>query len=325
MHDEVVIGRRAFLIALAASAATGARSASAQPRLPRVGFVSGGPRSLQAFLEGLREAGYVPGQTILVEHRQTEGRSEHYGPAVESVLGSGVNVIVVSSLHGLTATRRLTRTVPIVAIDLETDPVASGFVASLAQPGGNITGFFLDLPQMSGKLLQLLKEAVPTASRAAVLWDAAIARAQFEAIEKAARATGITIRSVPVQKASDLGAAVDSAVRDGARALVALSAPLMRLNQARIDELVLRQRLPSATFFALLPNGSGFMSYGPDLDDMFRRSASYVERSLKGARVGDLPVERPSKFEFAVNLRTARALGIAIPQPLLLRADRVID
>ena len=277
-----LLDRRRFLLSLAAAAATGIRSAFAQPSVPRVGLVVGGSRALEGILQGLREAGYVPGQTIIVEHRPTEGRSERYGPAVESVLKAGVNVIVVTSTHGLTAASMLTRTVPIVAIDLETDPVASGFVKSLAQPGTNVTGFFLDLPEMSGKLVQLLKEAVPGVTRVAVLWDAAIARAQFEATEKAARVAGMTVHSATVRKASDLGGAVDGAVRDGARALIALSAPLMRLNQARIDELALRHRLPSVTLFALLADGNGFMSYGPDLDDMFRRSASYVDRILKG-------------------------------------------
>lgn len=320
-----LLDRRRFLVSLAASAATGILSASAQPRVARVGLVIGGPRALEGIIQGLRDAGYVPGQNIIVEHRQTEGRSERYGPAVESVLKTGVNVIVVTSTHGLTAARTLTRTVPIVAIDLETDPVASGFVASLAQPGTNVTGLFLDLPEMSGKLVQLLKEAVPAVTRVAILWDAAIARAQFEATEKAARAAGITIHSATVQKASDLAAAVDGAVRDGAHALIALSAPLMRLNQARIDELALRHRLPAVTLFALLADGRGFMSYGPNLDDMFRRSASYVDRILKGAPVAALPVERPSRFDLAINLRTAKALGLTIPQSLLLRADRVID
>jgi putative tryptophan/tyrosine transport system substrate-binding protein len=215
--------------------------------------------------------------------------------------------------------------VPIVAIDLETDPVANGFVASLAHPGGNVTGFFLDLPEMSGKLLQLLKDAVPGATRFGVLWDAAITRAQFEATETAARAAGIAIQSAPVRSAGDLAGALERVVRDGARALVVLSAPLTRLYQARIDEIALRHRLPSVTVFALLPAGAGFMSYGPDLDAMFRRSGTYVQRILRGARVGDLPVERPSKFELGVNLRTARALGITIPQTLLLRADQVIE
>jgi putative ABC transport system substrate-binding protein len=272
----------------------------------------------------LQELGYVPGRTIIVEHRQTEGQPQRYAPAVKSLLGMGLRVIVVTSTHGLVAAHALTRTVPIVAIDLETDPVATGVVTTLARPGGNVTGFFLDLPEISGKLVQLMKEAVPRATRMAVLWDAAIARAQLDATEQAAREAGIIIHSAPVRQAEDLRAAVEGAARAAAAALIALSAPLTRVNQLRIDELALQYRLPSITLFDLRADGAGFMSYGPDLDDMFRRSASYVDRILKGASVGDLPVERPSRFHLAINLRTAKTLGLAVPHSLILRADRVI-
>ena len=315
--------RRAVLLALAAGAA-GARGAFAQAQAPRVGLVSGGTLSLDAFMLGLRDHGYVPGQTIAVEHRPTVGHADRYRPAIESLLATRPSVIVVTSTHGILAARSLTRTVPIVAVDLESDPVATGVAASLARPGGNVTGFFLDVPEMSGKLVQLIKEAVPGLARTGVLWDAAIARPQFEATERAARAAGLTIHSAPVRAASDLDAAVDGAVRDGARALIVLSAPLMRVNQARIDDLAFRHRLPSVTVFSLVADGKGFMSYGPNLDEMFRRSASYVDRILKGARVGDLPVERPSRFDLAINTRTAKALGVTLPPSLLQRADRVI-
>jgi putative ABC transport system substrate-binding protein len=319
------VDRRLFLAMLAVGAALRSRNVFAERRVPRVGLVSAGTRSHEALLQGLRQAGYTPEQTIRVEHRRTEGEAERYDSAVDSILKSGVDVIVVGSTHGLTAARTLTRTVPIVAVDLETDPVSSAVVASLARPGGNVTGFFLDLAEMSGKLLQFLKEAVPGLTRVAALHDPIIGRPQLQATEVAARALAITIHRAPVRKAGDLEAAVERAVQDGARGLVALSAPLTRQNQARIDELALRHRLPSATLFALLPNGSGFLSYGPDLDEMFRRSATYVDRILKGARVGELPVERPSKFELAVNVRTAQELKLTLPHSLRLRADRVIE
>jgi putative ABC transport system substrate-binding protein len=162
-------------------------------------------------------------------------------------------------------------------------------------------------------------------TRVAVLWDSAIARAQFEATERAARSVGITIHSAPARSEADFDTALAHAIRDGARALIVLSAPLMRVNQARIDELARHHRLPSVALFALILDGHGFMSYGPSIEDMFRRSASYVDRILRGARVGDLPVERPTRFEPGVNLRTARALGVAVPKSILLRADRVIE
>jgi putative ABC transport system substrate-binding protein len=317
-----VIARREFLVGLA-SAVT-AVPVIAQTRVPRVGMVSGGSPSLNALLQGLRDLGWVPGQTVLVEHRPTEGHAERYGPAVESLLKMGVDVMVVTSPHGLGAARSRARKVPIVAIDLESDPLASGVVASFSRPGGNVTGFFLDQPEMSGKLVELLKEVLPGINRAAVLWDGAIARAQFDAMRSAARAAGIAIHSASVQKAAELGVAFDHAVRDGARAVIVLSAPLMRVNQALVDELALRRRLPALTLFALTPDGDGFISYGPDLNDMIRRSALYVDRILKGASVSDLPVVRPSRFYLAINLRTAKALGLSIPQSVLLRADRVL-
>ncbi|MEX2223501.1 MAG: ABC transporter substrate-binding protein [Candidatus Rokuibacteriota bacterium] len=320
-----MIDRRRFLATLAAGAATSAGAALAAARVPRVALISAGSRSIEALQAGLRAAGYVPGQTIVVEHRRTEGRPERYRPAVEAALKGGVDVIVVGSTHGLAAARTATRTVPIVAVDLETDPVASGFVESLARPGGNVTGFFLDLGDLSGKLLQLLQEAVPGVNRVAALHDPVIGLPQLQATRAAAGPAGITLLPAPVQKAGDLSAAIESAARDGARALVVLSAPLMRVNQTRIDELALRHRLPSVTLFALLPNGHGFLSYGQDLDEMYRGSGSYVDRILKGARAAELPVQRPSRFELAVNLRTAKALRLSIPPPLIVGADRVIE
>lgn len=320
-----MIDRRRFLVTLTASVVASAGDALAQPRAPRVGLISAGTRSLEALQSGLREVGYVPGQTIVIEHHRTEGQPERYQPAVAAALKSGVRIIVVGSTHGLAAARALTKTLPIVAVDLETDPVASGFVASLARPGGNVTGFFLDLGDLSGKLLQLLGEAVSGVSRIAVLHDPVIGRPQLQATQAAAAAAGITLHPAPVRKAGDLQGAVEKAAREGARALIVLSAPLMRVNQAALDDLALRHRLPSVTIFGLLPGGDGFMSYGPDLDDMYRRSGSYVDRILKGERVDELPIQRPAKFELAVNVRTAKSLRLTIPPPLLVRADRVVE
>lgn len=317
--------RRRFVIGLATLATFGARVVSAQARAPRVGLVSGGDRSLDNLLSGLREVGYVPGQTIVVEHRPTGGEADRYDAGVASALASEVDVIVVTSPHGIVAARRQTSRVPIVAVDLESDPVAGGFVASLARPGSNLTGLFLDLPEMSAKMLQLLQEAKPRLSRVGIIWDAAIARAQFDATDRVARAASIHINPAPIQTAADLEPAFTQFARERADAMIALSSPLMRLNQRRIDELAVRHRLASITVFALLPDGRGLLSYGPDFDSMQRRAAVYVDRILKGAAVGDLPVERPTKFELAVNLRTAKLLGLELPRSLLVRADRVIQ
>jgi putative tryptophan/tyrosine transport system substrate-binding protein len=318
------MNRRRLLVGLATLAMCRSRVAPAQPRLPRVGLVSAGAPSVTAFTAGLRDIGHVPGQTIVVEQQPTGGEGDRYDAAVAAALASGVDVLVVTSPHGITAARRRTSRVPIVAVDLESDPVASGFVTSLARPGSNLTGLFLDLPEMSGKLLQLLQE-VKRLTRVAVIGDAAIAGAQFEATERAARAAAIDVHPTAVRSAADLEPALDEFVRERAGALVVLSSPLMRLNQARIDDLAVRHRLPSITVFGLLEKGRGLLSYGPDLASMHRRAAVYVDRILKGANVAELPVERPAKFELAVNLRTAKTLGLDLPRSLLLRADRVLQ
>jgi putative ABC transport system substrate-binding protein len=318
-------GRRRFVVGLATLAALRAHAVPAQVRVPRVGLVTGGDRSLENFLTGLRDVGYVPGQTIVVEHRPTGGEAERYDAGVASALATGLDVLVVASPHGIVAARRHTSRVPIVAVDLESDPVASGFVTSLARPGSNLTGLFLDLPEMGAKLLQFLQEAKPRLSRVGIMWDATIARAQFEATERAARVASIDVQPAAIRTAADLEPAFADFARTRADAVIALSSPLMRVTQARIDELALRGRLASITVFGLLPNGRGLLSYGPDLDSMQRRSAVYVDRILKGADVGALPVERPTKFELAVNLRTARLLGLELPRSLLVRADRVIQ
>jgi len=318
-------GRRRFIVGLTALATVRAGAARAKARVPRVEMVSASARSLANFLAGLREVGHVPGQTVIVDHKITSGEADRYDGAVVVLLRSGVDVLVVTSPHGITAARRRTGTVAIVAVDLESDPVASGFVASLARPGSNLTGLFLDLPEVTGKLVQLIQEAKPGLSRVGVIWDAAIAGAQFQATERAARAAAIEVRPAAIRIAADVGPAIETFARDGIGALIALSSPLMRVNQAQIDELTLRHRLPSITLFDLLERGRGLLSYGPDLDSMQRRAAVYVDRILKGATVGELPVERPAKFELAVNLRTAKALGLTLPQSLLLRADRVLQ
>jgi putative ABC transport system substrate-binding protein len=300
------IGRRQLLALLAAGAVLAPRPIRAQARLPRVGLVSSGSPSARSFVQGLREVGHVPGQSLIVDVRPTAGYPDRYRPAIEALLREGVDVLAVSSIHGINAIRAAKVTTPVVVLDLESDPVATGVIASVARPGGNVTGFFLDVPEMSAKQVELLREAVPGVSRVALLWDEGAARAQFEATEKAARALGIGVVSVPVRKPADFAAALGAAAREGARALIVLSAPMMRVEQQTIDQLALRHRLPSITLFDLLPEGNGFMSYGPSLDDLWRRCAQYVDRILKGDRPAEMPVQ------------------LTIPPSVLLRADRVI-
>jgi putative ABC transport system substrate-binding protein len=212
-----------------------------------------------------------------------------------------------------------------VGIDLENDPVESGLVASLARPGGNFTGLFLDMPEMSGKLLQLLREVLPRATRMAVLWESPLATAQFRATEAAARAAGISLQSIPVEGAEDFGRAFRGATRERASAVILLSSPRVFFQRGQIAEFAMKNRLPTISLFTMFPAAGGLMAYGPNLADMYRRAGFYVGKILKGAKPADLPVERPTKFDLVINVKTAKALGLTIPESVLIRADHVIE
>ena len=278
-------------------------------------------------MTGLQEAGYAQGKNVHVETRYAHGELSRLPALARELAALQVAAIVTSNPYATRAAREASNTVPIiVALDYETDPVASGWITSIARPGGNLTGFFLEQPEMSGKLLQLLKEGVPTLTKVAVLWDEAIGRDQLEATEGAARAMGLTLKSLGVRRAQDLTGAFGTAARERATGLMVLTSPLLSLNRARISELALKHRLPGITLFTNFPAFGFLMAYGPNQPDAFRRAASqYVARILNGARPAELPVQRPEKFELVINLKTAKALGLTIPPSLLLRADQVIE
>ncbi len=269
----------------------------------------------------LQEAGYALGKNVHVESRYAHREPSRLPALARELAALQVAAIVTSNPYATRAAREASNTVPIiVALDYETDPVASGWITSIARPGGNLTGFFLEQPEMSGKLLQLLKEGVPTLTKVAVLWDEAIGRDQLEATEGAARAVGLTLKSLGVRRAQDLSGAFGTAARERATGLMVLTSPLLSLNRARISELALKHRLPGITLFTYFPTFGFLMAYGPNQPDAFRRAASqYVARILNGARPAALPVQRPEKFELVVNLKTAKALGLTIPQSLFAR------
>jgi len=220
---------------------------------------------------------------------------------------------------------KATKVIPIVGVDLEDDPIASGWAKNLASPGGNFTGIFLDLPELGGKEIELLREAVPTLSRLAVLWDATIGIVQFRATETASRSAGITLQSLPIQRAEDIDAAFEHAAREQAHGIIVLSSPLIYLQRLHITSLALKTQLPTITLFTAFPKIGGLMAYGPDFPSMFMRAANYVARILAGTKPSELPIERPSKFELVINLKTAKALGFKVPETLLVRADEVIE
>jgi len=264
------------------------------------------------------------GTNIAVEWRFAEGRPDRLRGLATELVGLKVDVIVALSSPAVRAARQATRTIPIVAVDLESDPVANGWVESLARPGGNLTGFFMDFPEISGKRLELLKEAIPGLSRVAVFWDASQDPVQVRATEAAARSLGLRVRVLSVHSPRDIERTLSAAARDRTEVLMLMPSPLFDDYKARILELATRHRLPAAALFSFYVDTGALMSYGPNLDDIRRRSAVYVDKILKGAKPADLPIQRPTKFEFAINLRTAKALGLTIPPSMLVRADEVI-
>jgi ABC-type uncharacterized transport system substrate-binding protein len=303
--------------------------AQAQPagKMPRIGYVtsSGRTANVDAFEQGLREVGYVIGQNVMVEYRFGEGHVDRVPALVDEVLQVGVDVLYAANPFVIRAARQATSSVPIVGIDLETDPMAAGWVKSLARPGGNLTGFFLDMPELSGKQLQFLAEAMPRLQRVGVVWDAEIASSQFKATESAARALKFRLQSLGFRRPEEFTAVFEAARGQRTQALVLLSSPSVFGNLKRLADLAREYRLPAICVFPQFADAGGLIGYGPDLPDLFRRAAGYVDRILKGAKPADLPIQRPVAFELTVNLRTARALGLTIPPAFLARADKTIQ
>jgi putative ABC transport system substrate-binding protein len=323
-----MITRRALLAGTGAGVLAVPVLASVRARgqaLPRVSLLTGGATSHATFLEALRDQGYREGQTVQIEMRFHRGEADRCPSLAAELVALKPTVILGSSPYGIAALKAATRTIPIVGVDLESDPVAARFVASIARPGGNITGIFLDLPELSGKLLQLLKDSVPRVERVGVIWDENIAHGQFLAVQSAAPVLGLRVHSLPVRKVDDLGLAVGRAGRERVGAVVVLSSPLVVIGRAGLSELLLRHRLPSISALDVLVESGGLFAYGPDFLGMFRQAAGFVVRILKGASTAEMPVERPAKFNLLVNLKTARALGLSVPPLTLNRADRVIE
>lgn len=322
-----MIDRRAFLGGMAALAAA-PRVACAQPagKPPRVGYVTSNATSpnVDAFDQGLRDLGYEIGRNVVVEYRFADGHPERVAGLVADVVRLKLDVLFAANPHVIRAARQANTTLPIVGIDLETDPIEAGWIKSLARPGGNLTGVFLDIPELSGKQLQLLAEAMPRLQRVGVVWDAQLAATQLKATEKAARTLKVQLQPLPVRRSEDFAAAFERARRQQVQAVVVLSSPLVFLSLEQIGALSVQHRLPAICIFPQFAAVGGLMGYGPNLPDLFRRGAGYVDRILKGASPADLPIQRPAVFVLTINLGTAKALGLALPQSLIVRADQVV-
>jgi putative ABC transport system substrate-binding protein len=322
--------RRAFISVVGGSILAASLAAEAQhDRIARIGFLdqfSGPlPNLLSAFRESMSELGYVEGRNLAIDYRLAEGRTDRLPELAAELIGLRVDVVIALGPAALEAAKARTATVPIVASDLESDPVAAGFVASLARPGGNMTGTFLDQAEISGKWLELLKTAIPKLSRVAVLWDSTTPSHQLKALKMGAPALAVTLQTLAVCGPEDLQGVFTAAARQHAQGVVILSSPLMLRSGARLADLAATMRLPTVSMFRQNAVAGCLMSYGPSLAERYRRIGSFAARILKGAKPADLPIERPMTFELVINLKTAKALGLTIPHTLLLRADEVIE
>lgn len=313
--------------ALCISTHTPAAAAQQPQKLPVVGVLitdTKGNLSLPILVDGLRDLGYVDGKNILLEIRSAGGNPDALPALSAELLKRGVDVLYATGPAAIRAARDATTTVPIVSLDLETDPVQAGWARSVARPGGNITGLFLDLADLAGKWLQLLREAAPGIRRVGVVWDSTTGSAQLKAAKAAAEGFGIELEVIEIRRAEEFGTALATGARAGSRAIVLLSSPLISTGSTQLAEFVMKDRLPAISPFRRFADAGGLMSYGPDFDEFRRQAASYIDRILKGAKPGDLPIERPAKYELVVNAKTAKVLGLRIPQALLVRADEVI-
>ena len=282
-------------------------------------------RRLPVFTQRMTELGWAEGQSFTIESRFTQRDEQKLRSAAVDLARLPVDVIVAVSSPAVNAASAATLTIPIIAIDLETDPVTQGFAASLARPSKNITGLFLDLPELHGKRLQLLKEFIPKLNRVAVLWDPGLDPTPLKAAEAAARALGVDLQVATARRREEFAQAFGEATRQHAGALLVVQSPAFDVYAKDIATLALRYRLPSIGLFNGFAKSGGLVSYGPDLRALFAQSANYVDRILKGAQAGSLPIERPVRFELVVNVKTANVLGLAIPQSILVRADEIIQ
>ena len=322
--------RRAFLGALTTGLLVAPRAAVAQTtgRVYRVGVLSPGSPGpgIAAFGAGIRRLGWVPGQNLIIEQRFARGDLWRLPALAAELVSLKVDVILVSSV-AIPAARAATRTIPTIMTFAVDDPVEEGWVASLARPGGNLTGVTLHAPELTGKRLQLIKSVLPEMRRVGVLaWHRPGGLGQVRAVESAARSLSLQTHVVEVQEPSQYEGALDALKRAGADALLVLASSAFFAERQLIADLAVKHRLPLVSPFREVAEAGGLMAYGPHVVELWgERVPVYVDRILKGAKPGDLPIEQPSKYELVINLKTAKTLGLTIPPSLLQRADQVIE
>jgi putative ABC transport system substrate-binding protein len=325
-----MIGRREFITLLGGAAAWPlAARAQQSAKMPTIGFLgastpSAWSRWTAAFVQRLRELGWIEGRTVAIEYRWAEGREERFTDIAAEFVRLKVDVIVTSG-GAVRAAMQMTSIIPIV-FGSGNDPVGSGLVASLARPGGNVTGLSNQSPDLAGKRLDILREVVPGLRRLAIMGNGGNASAALEMdeVQTLARSLGFDATAVEIRRAQDIASAVES-LKDRADALYVASDPLVVANRIRINTFALAARLPTITTGGDQIEAGGLISYGPNIADLFARTGDYVDKILRGARPADLPVEQPTKFDLTLNLITARAIGLTVPPSLLGRADELIE
>ena len=297
-------------------------------KIPRIGVLllndsQGGP--IGAFRQGLNELGYVEGRSIFIERRSATGNPERFSYLAAELIDKKVNLILTAGTAQAQAIRQASSTIPIV-LAISGDPVATGLAASLARPGGNVTGLSMISPELSGKRLELLKEAAPNSSRVGILWDRSVPenRLDLRTMQIAAATIGLKLESLQIATADDLEAAFSVAARNRLNALVVVGGGVLNRQKSKLLEFEMRNRLPTMHEQLDFAESGGLMAYGVNIGEMFRRSAAYVDKILRGAKPAEIPVEQPKKFELVINHKTAKQIGLTIPPHLLARADRVI-
>jgi ABC-type uncharacterized transport system substrate-binding protein len=324
------MNRRTFIAALGGAAVWPLAARGQQSgKLPTIGFL--GPASASAmsswtaaFVQRLRELGWIEGRTVAIEYRWAEGRSERFPEVAAEFIGLKVDVIVTTG-SAVPAFKQATSVIPIV-FAIANDPIGSGLVESFSRPGGNVTGLSILAADLGGKRLEILREVIPGLSRLATLGDATnfVTASEMAQVQEAARTLGLEIVRSEIRRAEDIAPAIE-AFKGRADALYVQSAPLMNTNRTRISILALGARLPTLSGIRDYVEAGSLMSYGPNFPDIFRRTGDYVDKILRGAKPADLPIQQPTRFDLVVNQTTAKALGLKLPESFLLRADEVIE
>ena len=329
----MIRNRLALVLVLALGIHSALLAAEAQQtnKVPRIGFLGNSTDALEAnlvgpFRDGLRDLGYVEGQNILIEYRWAEGKYERFPALIAELIASKVDVIVTAGTPATQAYQKARTSIPLVMVAVG-DPVGTGIVASLNRPGGNITGLTSISPELESKRIELLREVIPNLSHIAVLWNPknAFHAIENKQVEAAAAALRMKVLYLGVEVQEQIDNAFAQILKERPGALLVLADRVFLHNRALIMDFATKHRLPGVYAYLELVEAGGLMSYGPSYADMHRRAATYVHKILKGAKPADLPVEQPTKFELVVNLKTAKVMGITLPQSILVRADRVIE